>query len=317
MYHPTTRLLTVLDLLQTHGQLSGSELAARLEVDSRTVRRYIVMLQDMGIPIEAELGRQGGYMLRPGFKLPPMMFTNEEVLALILGLLVVQHLGLTAASCSVNGAMAKLQRVLPEPLRDQVEAMQTALVFNMPAPEQRIHGSVLVALGRAIHGKYQVTFDYQKDSNVTQRIVDPYGLVCHDGGWYLVGYCHLRSTIRIFRLDRVTRVYVRQDTFIPPVDFNSLTYLFESFANIPDRWNIEVILKTTLEKAAGAIPSGLGSLIEQPQGVLFKTAVGDIDWMARFLVNLGFPVCVCQPPELRTAFERLALEILQFARSET
>ncbi len=100
MYSPTTRLLTILELLQTYQQLSSSELAERLEVDARTVRRYILMLQDMGIPIEAELGRDGGYSLRPGFKLPPMMFTNDEVLALVLGLLVVRHFGLTAVSLS-------------------------------------------------------------------------------------------------------------------------------------------------------------------------------------------------------------------------
>src|SRR5258707_3572321 len=132
MYSPTTRLLTILEMLQSHPQLSSSELAARLEVDARTVRRYIVMLQDMGIPVEAEMGRDGGYSLRPGFKLPPMMFTNEEVLALILGLLVVRYLGLAATSCAVEGAMTKLQRVLPETLRQQAESIQSALVFDLP-----------------------------------------------------------------------------------------------------------------------------------------------------------------------------------------
>src|SRR6185295_1341775 len=96
MYHPTTRLLTVLELLQTHAQMSSTELAARLEVDARTIRRYILMLQDLGIPIEAELGRHGGYSLRPGFKLPPLMFSNDEALALILGLLAARNLGLAA-----------------------------------------------------------------------------------------------------------------------------------------------------------------------------------------------------------------------------
>src|SRR5579862_9013128 len=114
MYHPTTRLLTVLELLQTHEQLSSSELAARLEVGVRTVRRYILMLQELGIPIEAEMGRNGGYSLRPGFKLPPMMFTNDEALALIVGLMAAQHLGLASTTHAVEGAKAKLQRVLPE-----------------------------------------------------------------------------------------------------------------------------------------------------------------------------------------------------------
>src|SRR5438105_2651043 len=88
------RLLTLLELLQAHRRLSASEIASRLEVDRRTVRRYVAGLQEMGIPVEGERGRAGGYRLRPGYKLPPLMFTDEEAVALVLGLLAVQRLGL-------------------------------------------------------------------------------------------------------------------------------------------------------------------------------------------------------------------------------
>src|SRR6202162_6403371 len=108
MYFPATRVLTVLELLQSRQRISGPELATRLEVDIRTVRRYITMLQDLGIPIEAERGRHGSYRLRPGFKLPPLMFTEDEALALTLGLLAAQRLGLTAAAPAVQGALAKI-----------------------------------------------------------------------------------------------------------------------------------------------------------------------------------------------------------------
>src|SRR5437764_9842270 len=111
MYFPTTRVLTVLELLQSHHQLSGPELAARLEVDVRTVRRYITMLQDLGIPVEAGRGRYGSYRLRPGFKLPPMMFTDDEALALTLGLLAVRQMGLASAAPAVEGGLAKIARV--------------------------------------------------------------------------------------------------------------------------------------------------------------------------------------------------------------
>ncbi len=94
MYHPTTRVLAVLELLQARGRMTGAELAQRLEVDIRTLRRYITMLQDLGIPIVAERGRYGAYELGAGFKLPPMMFTNDEALALSIGLLAARHLGL-------------------------------------------------------------------------------------------------------------------------------------------------------------------------------------------------------------------------------
>src|SRR5918992_488849 len=86
MYHPTTRLLAVLELLQSRGRIGGGELARRLEVDERTVRRYVTMLRDLGIPVEAERGRYGAYRLRPGFKLPPLMFSDAEALAVVLTL---------------------------------------------------------------------------------------------------------------------------------------------------------------------------------------------------------------------------------------
>src|SRR5216117_2231452 len=132
MYHPTTRLLAVLELLQSRGRIGGGELARRLEVDERTVRRYVTMLRDLGIPIEAERGRYGAYRLRPGFKLPPLMFTEDEAIALTLGLLAARRLGLTAAAPATAGALAKVERVLPDAVRERVQALQDALVIEIP-----------------------------------------------------------------------------------------------------------------------------------------------------------------------------------------
>jgi len=316
MYSPTTRLLTILEMLQSHPQLSSSELAARLEVDARTVRRYIVMLQDMGIPIEADMGRNGGYSLRPGFKLPPMMFTNEEVLALFLGLQMVRHLGLDATSCSVEGAMVKLQRVLPEALRQQAESITSAVVLDMPHGEWSIRESLLTLLGQAIHAKRQIRIVYKVENTETVRTVDPYGLVCQGTQWYLVGYCHLRTDLRVFRVDRIVDAKLQSETFVAPEDFDSLEFLFQSFAEIPDQWNVEVILATSLEHASKAIPRGMGTLEQQLDGVRFRTGVDDLDVLARFLVGLGVPVVVCEPRELRTAFEKLAAEILRYSLPE-
>src|SRR3989441_8843941 len=130
MYHPTTRVLTVLELLQAHRQMSGPKLAERLEVDVRSVRRYITMLQDLGIPIEAERGRYGNYRLMRGFKLPPLMFTEDEALALTLGLLAARKLGLAVAAPAVEGALAKGERGLPTALGGRVQAVHETLVFD-------------------------------------------------------------------------------------------------------------------------------------------------------------------------------------------
>src|SRR2546423_3039752 len=118
MYFPTTRVLTILELLQSRQQLSGPELAERLEVNTRTVRRYITMLQDLGIPVEAERGRYGAYRLRPGFKLPPLMFTEDEALALTLGLLAARQLGLAVGAPAGGGAAGQVGRGFPTAVRE-------------------------------------------------------------------------------------------------------------------------------------------------------------------------------------------------------
>jgi predicted DNA-binding transcriptional regulator YafY len=133
--HPTVRLLTVLELLQAHPRITGAELAQRLELDPRTVRRYIAMLQEWGIPILAKRGRYGAYRLMPGFKLPPLMFTEEEALALTLGLLAVRRTGLALTVPAVEGALAKVERVLPGALRTRVHAVKEA-VFLYLAPSR-------------------------------------------------------------------------------------------------------------------------------------------------------------------------------------
>src|SRR5205085_10190829 len=161
MYFPTTRVLTILELLQSHYRLSGPELAERLEVNIRTVRRYITMLQDLGIPVEAERGRHGAYKLRPGFKLPPLMFTEDEALALTLGLRAARRLGLTVAAPAVEGALAKIERVLPSALQERIRAVQETLVLDVTpsgvTPTTEIVSTLSTAAqqGRKVWMRYQ------------------------------------------------------------------------------------------------------------------------------------------------------------------
>jgi predicted DNA-binding transcriptional regulator YafY len=133
VYHPTTRLLTILELLQAHPQLSGAELAARLEVDRRSVRRYVAMLQDLGIPVEASHGRYGGYRLRPGYKLPPLMLTGAEALAITLSLEAARRQGIAVDSQAIAGALAKIERVLPTVLRTELQSARSAIT-STPFP---------------------------------------------------------------------------------------------------------------------------------------------------------------------------------------
>src|SRR5438445_437843 len=148
--HPLTRLLTLLELLQAYRRLSGGERARRLGVAPRTVRRYVSTLGEIGVPVDAEAGRHGGYRLRPGYKLPPLMLTDDEALAVVLGLLAGRRLGLVAATAAVEGALAKLDRVLPDALRDRIRGTQEAVGLGLTqrsGTELRFDAGVLLALG--------------------------------------------------------------------------------------------------------------------------------------------------------------------------
>ena len=317
MYNPTTRLLTILELLQVHPSLSGAQLARRLEVEPRSVRRYITMLQDMGMPIEATHGPGGGYRLRPGFKLPPLMFTEDEALALTLGLLAARRLGLAMAAPAVEGALAKVERVMPAALRARVHAVQETLVIDSSALYDAPAGATLLTFSIAAQQRRRVSMRYRAWSDrETDRDLDPYGVVFYDGRWFAAGYCHLRGGLRMFRLDRVLRAELRDERFTRPDDFDSLAYVVHSLATAPGTWSVEVRLLTTLDEARQHVPASMATLEPTPDGVVLRCHVQNLDWIARFLVGLGWPMVVCRPPELRQALLKLAAEIRAIAEQD-
>ncbi len=178
MYNPTTRLLTILNLLQSYGEMTGKELAQRLEVDPRTVRRYIMMLQDMGIPIDADRGRAGAYFLRPGYKLPPLMFNQEEAFALALSLRLAEQTILHGAGIVLEGASAKIERVLPDSIRQQVQdIMDTLIIETDLVPAVKTSARFIQILSHASHQHQRVHLHHQAfDGTVTEREFDPCGV---------------------------------------------------------------------------------------------------------------------------------------------
>jgi predicted DNA-binding transcriptional regulator YafY len=311
MSHPTVRLLTVLELLQSHQHITGAELAERLEIDPRTVRRYIAMLEEWGIPVLARRGRYGAYSLLPGFKLPPLMLTEEEAFALTLGLLAVRRMGLALTAPAVEGALAKVERVLPAALRARVQAVEGAVLLDLATLRDMPSQSVIVTLSIAAQEQRQVWLRHCSSAGVqTERAFDPYGLVYRAGRWYTAGYCHLRAGPRVFRLDRIQEVSLRDESFIRPPDFDALDVVLRTLATWQSVWHVRVGLKTTLEQAQGLIPAAMATLEETPEGVEVEAHVEDLDWFARFLVNLRVPFIVREPAALREALQRLATEIV-------
>lgn len=316
MYHPTTRVLTILELLQARGSLSGAELAERLEVDRRTVRRYIAMLQDLGIPIEATRGPHGRYQLRRGFKLPPLMLSNDEALAIVLSLLVARRSGMVAELPTAEGALAKIERVLPEDLRARVQALQTVVAFLPSPPGPLPSGEIIGSIGLAAQQRRRVDLRYSSRGEESVRGFDPYGLVYHESRWYAVGWCHLRAALRVFRLDRVVAAELRPETFAVPPGFDPLAHVLDTLAAAPWAWSAEVLLETTLAEAQGRIPPGAALLEPAEGGVLMRVNVDRLDWLARALLRMECPFTIRRPSELRAALRRVAAEAAALAERE-
>src|ERR1041385_7394735 len=300
MYSPTTRLLTLLEILQSYKEMSGAEIAARLEVDRRTVRRYIVMLQDMGIPIEAERGPYGTYQLQRGFKLPPLMFTDAEAVALTLGLLTIREFQFPIDVAAVEGALAKTERVMPEKLLSQVRGLQEGISFNVAPVPVMPQNDFLATLSAAVQEHKRVFLRYRSfRGEESEREFDPYGIVFNVGYWYTAGYCHLRHDLRTFRLDRIAALESREPLFERPANFDVLGYVLSSVALIPEIDQIEVWMGTTLEQAQEIITPVMGTVEQAENGVVFRRAANQLQWIAHLLINFDFPVRVIQPVELR------------------
>jgi len=318
MYSPTTRLLTVLEMLQSYKEISGTEIARRLEVDKRSVRRYIVMLQDMGIPIEAERGRNGVYKLQRGFKLPPLMFTETEAVALTLGLLTMREFRFPVDVAAVEGVLAKTERVLPENLLQQARALQEAIIFNMSLPRTRLHSDFLAALSSAVQQRQQLHLRYRsRGGDESERDFDPYGIVFNEGYWYTAGYCHLRQDTRTFRLDRIVALQPGESSFERPKAFDLLGYVMSSIASMPGPYEIEVMMKTTLDHARQFISPDMGTLEPSEKGLIFRRSTLYLEWMVDFLMRLDFPVYVIQPIELSDMLWQTANKALQMIGMET
>lgn len=317
MANPTSRVLAVLELLQAGRGLSGVDLAHRVGVDQRTVRRYIAQLVEMGVPIDAQRGRDGGYALRPGHKLPPMMFTADEALALAVGLHAAGELGLADITPAIASTQAKLERVLPAELRRRLADVAQTVAIDGPQPFAAGSTAALLSLSAAARAQQRVRLQYlSAQGRVTEREVDVFGLAYRGGAWYAVGHCHLRRELRSFRLDRVQAVQALPLSFGRPEGFDVLAHLARSIAMLPRAHAVEVQLAATLPAAQKVVFAELGVLAEFGRGTRLSGQADDLDWFARELARLPFSFRIVKPAALRralaahgqTLIERAALQ---------
>jgi predicted DNA-binding transcriptional regulator YafY len=311
---PTARLLELLELLQTRPLTTGAEIAERLAIDRRTVRRYIAALQDLGIPVEGQRGVGGGYRVRPGYRLPPLMLSDDEAVIVVLGLIAARRQGLDTDSGPVEGALDKIHRVLPDPLRRRVQALETALGFTAsPRTGAPVAGDVVLLLADAVRRSRRVRIVYTAFSGErTRRELSPYGLVVHAGRWYLAAYDHLREDMRTFRIDRMRSAKLLTTPGLPPPsDFDAVEHVSRSLASVPWGFEVEVLLDLPLERAARRLPATLAELVETPDGTVMRMRADSLDWMAGMLAGLGCGFTILAPEELRASVRELAARLAE------
>ena len=309
MGSPTSRLLALLEALQAQPVATGGELAARLGVDTRTVRRYVVALQDLGIPVEGQRGSGGGYRLRPGFRLPPLMLTDDEAVVVVLGLAAARRLGLDTESAAAEAALAKLVRVLPAELRRQAEALEHTLGFTGGAVAGApVAGENVLLLADAIRRRRKVRSTYRSFSDErSERELSPHGLVVHAGRWYLAAYDHGREDARTFRVDRMTHPTILAGTAkAPPGGFDAVAHVSASLAQVPWAWEVEVLLDLPAAEVRDRISTTLAELHDAEAGTILRMRVESLDWMAGMLAGLGSDFTIDRPDELRAAVRRLS-----------
>ena len=308
MSAPTARLLEFLELLQAKPLITGRELSERLGIDPRTVRRYVEAVQGLGIPVEGQRGVGGGYRIRPGYRLPPLMLTDDEAVAVALGVQAAGRLGLSGSEEAVEGALAKIHRVLPDGLRRRVEALEATLDFTarprQPAP---VTGNTVLVLADAIRRRHRVRVTYRAFSgDETRRELSPHGLVVHSGRWYVVAHDHLRDDLRTFRLDRMLRLRVTNETAEDrPDGFDAVTYVRTSLARVPWGWEVEVVLELPFDDAMRRVPATLAELEDEDGATVLRLRADSLDWAATVLAGLGCGFTIRRPDELRASVRAL------------
>ncbi|MEV0739347.1 YafY family protein [Streptomyces sp. NPDC050549] len=318
----TARVLALLEILQGGGLRTVPDLAARLGVDERTVRRYAGHLLELGVPVDSVRGRYGGYRLAPGYRMPPLMFTDEEALAVVLGLLAGRRAGLVTTSASAGeSATAKLLRVLPAALRRRLDALlDTADFTARPRAATAPETGVLLELAEAALHRRPVAIAYtDRRGRTSDRTVLPYGLVAHAGRWYLTGADPADDEVRTFRLDRVTALRLRSGSFEVPAEFDPAATVLDSIASTPWTHDVSLRIRSGVQHIRGHLPAGIATVTTPDEGtdwVRIRIRAERLDWIPPVLAALDRPFVVERPAALRDLVRALARRLDEYATDE-
>ncbi|MEO9324111.1 YafY family protein [Nocardioides sp. C4-1] len=310
----SARMLSLLSLLQTHRYWPGDELATRLEVSGRTLRRDIERLRDLGYAVDATRGVAGGYQLRAGGQLPPLLLEDDEAVAIAVGLR-------TAAAGSVGGleetsvqALTKVVGLMPPRLRRRMDALQSQT--DTPGPWRggpTVDATLLTTLAQACRDDEPLAFDYAarggaSGGEVTRRRVEPHRLVSLGRRWYLVAYDRDRLDWRSFRVDRIAAPATSGTRFRPRElpGGDAVAYVQAGFRRIPHRYDVRVQVSAPAAAVAWAVGSYGDVVAIDDATCRLEMAVDDLRWPVMVLAQVGAPFVVDSPDDLRAECARTA-----------
>ncbi|WP_190025689.1 helix-turn-helix transcriptional regulator [Streptomyces hiroshimensis] len=322
MLETSARLLRLLSLLQAHREWSGPDLADRLGVTARTVRRDVDRLRELGYPVHSTPGTAGGYRLGPGAQLPPLLLDDEEAVAVTVGLRTAAAGGVEGIEETSVRALAKLEQVLPERLRRRVSALNAFTVPMLSAQRgPTVDAAVLTELAAACRDGERLRFAYRDhNGDSTRRTVEPHRLVSAQRRWYLVAWDTDREDWRTFRVDRITPTPPHGPRFAPrrPPAEDLAAYVSRGVSTTAYAERATVLLRVPLEVAEQKVPPAAGTL-EAVDGssCLLRTGAHTLDVMVVHIVLMGFDFEVQEPPELveriRQVRDRLSRALPQSA----
>ena len=306
MTETSSRLLELLSLLQARRDWPGSELASRLEVSLRTVRRDVERLRGLGYPVESLTGPAGGYRLRAGTAMPPLLLDDDEAIAIAIGLGTAARASVAGIDEAAVGALVKLEQVLPAHLRRRVNALSGATVApGVSGPT--VDPKALTVLASGCRESECVRFAYRsRDGTDTRREVEPHTLVNLGRRWYLVAWDRGREDWRSFRVDRLARPAATGVRFEPrklPTK-DAAEFVKQGISRMPSRYEASLTLHASAEEVASRVPAHWGKVeaIDE-RSCRFRAGDDDLGWLALRVAMLEFDFEVDEPPELA---ERLA-----------
>jgi predicted DNA-binding transcriptional regulator YafY len=312
MTETSGRLLQLLSLLQARRDWSGAELADRLAVSGRTIRRDVERLRALGYPVDSLTGPAGGYRLRAGTALPPLLLDDEEAIAIAVGLRTAARASVTGIEETAVRALVKLEQVLPARLRRRVRALG-AVTISAPVGGPTVDPQDLTVIAAACRDSERLRFAYRRrDGTESRREVEPHSLVNLGRRWYLVAWDREREDWRSFRVDRMARpasTGVRFAARTPPAE-NVAAFVQEGIRGAPLRYEARVTLRSSAEAMAGRIPPYWGTIRPlDAERCEYRTGDDDLWWLALRVAMLGVDFEVHEPPELVESLRALARRV--------